>query len=69
MAKTDLRAKPMHHHDHDAIKAHLAVAFAALAMSTHIYQTTGITTPKLLQQHRYDTPTSKPEPPSPQSHQ
>jgi len=33
MAKSDLRARPMFHHDRDAIEAHLTVVFAALAVA------------------------------------
>ena len=33
MAKSDLRARPVFHHDRDAIEAHLTVVFAALAVA------------------------------------
>ena len=33
MSKTDLRARPIFHHDRDAIEAHLSIVFAALAIS------------------------------------
>ena len=33
MSKTDLRARPIFHHDRDAIEAHLSIVFAALALS------------------------------------
>lgn len=33
MVKSDLRARPIFHHKHDAIEAHLTVVSAALAVS------------------------------------
>ena len=40
MAKSDLRARPIFHHNRDAIEAHLTIVFAALAISRKIeYQT------------------------------
>ena len=41
MAKTDLRARPMFHHEKDSIDAHLTIVFAALAVSRHITRETG----------------------------
>lgn len=43
MAKTDLRARPMFASTADSIHAHLTVVFAALAISRHLYTTTGYT--------------------------
>jgi transposase len=40
MAKSDLRARPIFHHLHDAIEAHLTVVFAALAISRHLQDAT-----------------------------
>jgi transposase len=34
MAKTDLRARPVFHHQRDSIEAHLTIVFAALAISS-----------------------------------
>jgi hypothetical protein len=42
MAKSDLRARPMFHHERDSIEAHLTVVFAALAVSRHLQDTTGV---------------------------
>ena len=40
MAKSDLRARPIYHHNRDAIEAHLTIVLAALAISRNIeYQT------------------------------
>lgn len=41
MAKTDLRARPMFHHEADSIHAHLTIVFTALAISRHLQDTTG----------------------------
>lgn len=41
MAKTDLRARPMFASTAESIHAHLTVVFAALAISRHLYATTG----------------------------
>ncbi len=42
MVKSDLRARPIFHHKRDAIEAHLTVVFAALAVSRHLQDTTGV---------------------------
>lgn len=42
MAKSDLRARPIYHHNRDAIEAHLTIVFAALAISKNIEHQTGI---------------------------
>ena len=42
MAKTDLRARPMFHHQADSIHAHLTIVFAALAISRHLQEATGL---------------------------
>ena len=42
MAKTDLRARPMFHHQHDSIQAHLTIVFTALAIARHVHDTTGV---------------------------
>jgi transposase len=38
MSKHDLRARPIYHHKHESIDAHLAIVFAALAV-THLIET------------------------------
>ena len=43
MSKHDLRARPIYHRKRDSIDAHLAVVFAALAVSKRIEQLTGWT--------------------------
>jgi len=42
MAKSDLRARPIFHHNRDAIEAHLTIVFAALAISRKIEHQTRI---------------------------
>jgi transposase len=49
MTKSDLRARPVFHHQRDSIEAHLSVVFAALAISRHLQNCTGITIKKLVQ--------------------
>ena len=41
MAKTDLRARPMFHHEKDSISAHLTIVFCALAITRHLTDVTG----------------------------
>ena len=41
MAKSDLKARPMFHHEHESIEAHLTVVFAALAVARHLQDATG----------------------------
>jgi transposase len=41
MAKSDLAARPVYHHQRDSIEAHLTVVFAALAISRWIEHQTG----------------------------
>jgi hypothetical protein len=48
MAKSDLRARPVFHHQRDSIEAHLTVVFAALAVSRHLQDTTGAPIKKLV---------------------
>ncbi|MBP2364339.1 IS1634 family transposase [Pseudonocardia alni] len=48
MAKTDLRARPIFHRQHDSIEAHLTVVFAALAVSRHLQDATGVSIKKLV---------------------
>src|SRR5665648_546965 len=49
MAKSDLRARPVFHHDRDAIEAHLTVVFAALAIARELQAATGVSLKKLVQ--------------------
>jgi hypothetical protein len=41
MSKHDLRARPIYHHTHESIDAHLTIVFAALAVSRWIEDRTG----------------------------
>ncbi|NDL56662.1 transposase [Phytoactinopolyspora sp. XMNu-373] len=52
MTKSDLRARPVFHHDHDAIQAHLTIEFAALAISRYLQHTTGKSIRKIIQSLR-----------------
>ena len=49
MTKSDLRARPVFHHEREAIEAHLTVVFAALAVSRDLQDRTGVTIKKLVQ--------------------
>ncbi len=48
MAKTDLRARPMFHHERDSIHAHLTIVFTALAISRHLQEVTGASIRKIV---------------------
>ncbi|MBI1758251.1 MAG: IS1634 family transposase [Actinobacteria bacterium] len=48
MTKSDLRARPVFHHQRDAIEAHLTVVFAALAIARHLQQRTGVSIRRLV---------------------
>ncbi len=48
MSKHDLRARPIFHHQTDAIQAHLTIVFTALAISRWLQSTTGMTVKKLV---------------------
>ena len=48
MTKNDLRARPVFHHQRDAIEAHLTVVFAALAVSRYLTTTTGQSLKKII---------------------
>lgn len=41
MAKSDLKARPMFHHERDSIEAHLTIVFAALAVTRHVTDKSG----------------------------
>jgi transposase len=49
MTKSDLRARPIFHHEREAIEAHLTVVFAALAVSRHLHDRAGVSINKLVQ--------------------
>ena len=49
MTKSGLRARPVFHHQREAIEAHLTVAFAALAVSRHLQDATGTTIKMIVQ--------------------
>jgi hypothetical protein len=49
MSKTDLRARPMFHHQRESIEAHLTIVFTALAVARHLQDRTGISIKKLVQ--------------------
>jgi hypothetical protein len=49
MTKSDLRARPVVHHERDAIEAHLTVVFAALAVSRDLQDRAGVTIKRLVQ--------------------
>ena len=52
MAKTDLRARPMFHHEADSIHAHLTIVFTALAISRHLQDVTGFSIRKIIRSLR-----------------
>jgi hypothetical protein len=49
MTKSDLRARPVFHHQRDAIEAHLSVVFAALAIARHLQDATGVSIKRIVQ--------------------
>jgi hypothetical protein len=49
MTKSDLRARPVFHHQREAIEAHLTVVFAALAVSRYLQDATGTSIKKIIQ--------------------
>jgi transposase len=49
MTKGDLRARPVFHHQREAIEAHLTVVFAALAVARHLQDATGTSIKKIIQ--------------------
>jgi len=48
MSKTDLRARPIFHHDRDAIEAHLTIVVTALAVARHLQNQTGMSIKKIV---------------------
>jgi hypothetical protein len=49
MTKTDPRARPVFHHQRQAIEAHLTVVTAALAVARHLQDATGTSIKKIIQ--------------------
>jgi len=52
MSKHDLQARPIYHHKHESIDAHLSIVFAALAITHHIEQATGWSIKRFVQAAR-----------------
>ena len=52
MSKHDLRARPVFHHQRDAIEAHLTVVMAALAVARYLQETTGISIARIVRELR-----------------
>ena len=48
MSKSDLRARPIFHHERDAIEAHLTVVVTALAVARHLQELTGLSLKKII---------------------
>lgn len=48
MTKSDLRARPVFHHQRETIEAHLSVVFAALAITRYLTDTTGVSIKKIV---------------------
>ncbi|WP_167202830.1 hypothetical protein [Actinomyces respiraculi] len=48
MSTHDLTARPVLHHQRDAIEAHLTVVMTALALARHLQQTTGISIRRII---------------------
>ena len=52
MSKHDLPARPVFHHTHDAIEAHLTVVMAALAVARYLQEATGISIARIVRELR-----------------
>lgn len=52
MSKHDLKARPIYHHKRESIDAHLAIVFAALAVSHWLESCTGRTIKRLVRELR-----------------
>jgi DDE family transposase len=48
MAKSDLKARPVFHHQREAIDAHITVVFAALAITRYLTDATGVSIKRLV---------------------
>ena len=49
MTKGDLRARPVFHHQREAIEAHLTVVLAALAVARHMHDAADTSIKKIVQ--------------------
>jgi hypothetical protein len=49
MSKTDLRARPIFHHQRDSIEAYFSIVFAGLAVAPWLERTTGWSIKNLVQ--------------------
>jgi len=49
MSKTDLAARPMFHHQRDAIEAHLTIVFTALAVARYLQDATDLSIRRIVQ--------------------
>lgn len=52
MSKHDLRARPVFHHTHQSIQAHLTVVTTALAIARHLQTRTGLSIKKIVHAFR-----------------
>lgn len=52
MTKNDLRARPVFHHQRDAIQAHITVVFTTLAVTRHLTAATGMSLKKIVRELR-----------------
>ncbi len=52
MSKTDLRARPMFHHQRESIEAHLTIVFTALAVSREVQNRSGLAIRNVVRQLR-----------------
>lgn len=50
MSKHDFRVRPMFHHEHDSIDAHLTVVAASLAVAKHLQAQTGLSIKKIVRE-------------------
>lgn len=48
MSKSDLKARPIYHHKHDSIDAHLTIVFGALSIARYVEAMTGISISKFV---------------------
>ncbi len=52
MSKTDLRARPMFHHQRQSIEAHLTIVFTALAVAREVQNRAGLVIRNIVRQLR-----------------
>ena len=48
MSKHDLKARPIFHHQAEAIEAHLTIVFTALAIARHLQAATGFSIRRII---------------------